>query len=74
MTEYLIPEKDTEKLRIKLDDAYKESLEIGVKDFRRGDGEKDVRRYVNKALSSYRQRLMEIMRLQMMENEAGKGK
>ncbi|OGM09181.1 hypothetical protein A2Z67_04545 [Candidatus Woesebacteria bacterium RBG_13_36_22] len=73
MTEYLVPTKNTEakihKLRIKLDDAYKESIELGAGCFKKGDGEKEVRKHIEKALSNYRWRLMEIMKLQMTENE-----
>jgi hypothetical protein len=61
-------------LRVRLENAYKESIELGIKDFRRGDGEKDVRKHIEKALSNYRWRLMEIMRVQMIENELDKKK
>ena len=56
-------------LRVKLDDAYKESIELGIKCFKKGDGEKEIRKHIEKALSNYRWRLMEIMRFQMMEND-----
>ena len=78
--DYLVISKDRKTdekimdLRIRLENAYKESIELGLKDFRRGDGEKDVRKHIEKALSNYRWRLMEIMRFQMMENEMDKKK
>lgn len=59
-------------LRIRLENAYKESIDLGIKDFRRGDGERDVRKHIEKALSNYRWRLMEIMRFQMMEDDLNK--
>ncbi len=59
-------------LRIRLENAYKESIELGLRDFRRGDGERDVRKHIERALSNYRWRLMEIMRFQMMENDLNK--
>ncbi len=61
-------------LRIRLENAYKESIDLGIKDFRRGDGEKDVRKHIEKALSNYRWRLMEVMRFQMMEDDLDKKK
>jgi len=78
--DYLVISKDRKTdekimdLRIRLENAYKESIDLGLKDFRRGDGEKDVRKHIEKALSNYRWRLMEIMRFQMMENELDKNK
>lgn len=61
-------------LRVKLDDAYKESCEVGIKCFKKGDGEKEVQKHIKKALSNYRWRLMEIMRFQMVENDTGRKK
>lgn len=61
-------------LRVKLDDAYKESIELGIKSFKKGDGEKEIRKYIEKALSNYRWKLMEVMRFQMMENDINKKK
>lgn len=61
-------------LRMKLDGAYKESIELGVKDFKKGDGIKEVRIYIEKALSNYKWRLMEVMRFQMMDNDIKKNK
>jgi hypothetical protein len=78
--EHLVISKDRKTdekimdLRVRLENAYKESIELGIKDFRRGDGEKDVRKHIEKALSNYRWRLMEIMRVQMIENELDKKK
>ena len=78
--DYLVISKDRKTdekimdLRIRLENAYKESIDLGVKDFRRGDGEKDVRKHIEKALSNYRWRLMEIMRVQMIENDMEKKK
>jgi hypothetical protein len=62
-------EDRVQALRLKLDGAYKESIELGVKCFKKGDTEREVRRYMETALSNYRWRLMEIMRVQMIENE-----
>jgi hypothetical protein len=78
--DYLVLPKDRRTderimdLRIRLENAYKESIDLGIKDFRRGDGEKDVRKHIEKALSNYRWRLMEIMRFQMMEDDLDKKK
>ncbi len=61
-------------LRMKLDGAYKESIELGAKDFKKGDGEKEIRQHIEKALSNYKWRLMEVMRFQMMDNDIEKNK
>ena len=61
-------------LRIKLDDAYKESIELGIKSFKKGDGVKEIRKYIEKALSNYKWRLMEVMRYQMVESNTEKRK
>ncbi len=71
-TNYLIPEREEirlERLRVKLDDAYKESIEVGIKGFKKGDGEKELRTHITTALSSYRSKLMNILRFQITENE-----
>jgi selenocysteine-specific translation elongation factor len=78
--EYLMLTKDKytderiHNLRIKLDDAHKESIELGIKSFKKGDGVKEVRKYIEKALSNYKWRLMEAMRFQMVENDIDKKK
>jgi hypothetical protein len=78
--DYLVISKDRKTdekimdLRIRLENAYKESIELGINDFKKSDGAKEVRKHIEKALSNYRWRLMEIMRFQMMENELDKKK
>lgn len=57
-----------DSLRSKLDGAYKESIDLGSKDFKKGDGIKELRQHIEKALSNYKWRLMEVMRYQMLEN------
>ena len=80
MEEYLMPDNDKytdakiDNLRSKLDGAYKESIELGAKDFKKGDGIKELRIHIEKALSNYKWRLMEVMRFQMIENDTEKRK
>jgi selenocysteine-specific translation elongation factor len=78
LEEYLMPDNDKytdakiDSLRSKLDGAYKESIELGSKDFKKGDGIKELRQHIEKALSNYKWRLMEVMRFQMLENNREK--